>query len=426
MTDLRPKLAVLAALQSQPNFFGLDSFPVFGESAGRSFLQWMDRSGLALTFFRQLQNHAAIGRVSHLWQAALCQRLTANAARTRDMLAEARRINAAFTSFEVTAVTLKGITLSPDFCDDLTLRHQVDFDFLVDRSQVHRAADSIRSCGYLAASVNESGETSFLTPLTHIPSHNDDLYALQRQRQVDLHTSLWEPCPWLPLDVPQDCLDFARPQTIAGASYLSLSLEDKFLLQVLHAFRHSFRSWIRLSWLLEISKCLYNHRYDGVLWDRVIRRAGDSQLSKSIFAFVLGLVTRLFATQIPTTLHDWSADGRTRPLCAWLDHFALNWALSDWPGSLNNLFLAAEFISDPVLRTQYWRGRLVPGKTQTSLGPVAAHGTKNFLRLQVARASYVAHRAAVHLKDIAALPVQQFRWKRALESCRRPEFSDNC
>jgi hypothetical protein len=32
----------------------------------------------------------------------------------------------------------------------------------------------------------------------------------------------------------------------------------------------------------------------------------------------------------------------------------------------------------------------------------------------------------VHLKDIAALPVQLFRWKRALESCRRSGFDEHC
>ena len=342
------------------------------------------------------------------------------------MLEEAQRITAVFCSFGVTAAVLKGITLAPDFCDDLTLRHQVDFDFFVDRREVHLAAEALRSCGYSAISLNESGESCFLTPLRHIPSLNDDLYAIQRQRQVDLHTSLWEPCAWLPVQVPQDCLKFAKPKIVAGVSYLSLSLEDKFLLQVLHAFRHSFRSWIRLSWLFEMAKCMNNHRADEELWHKVVSRAGDTGLEKSIFAFVLGLTIRLFGAPIPDVIRRWCADAMTLSLCAWLDHFGVDWAISDWPGSLNNLFLTAEFIPDRGLRAQYWRSRLFPGRAQTSLGLVAANGAKNFLRLQVARVGYVAHRAAVHLKDIVALPIQQVRWKRALESCRRPGFDENC
>jgi Uncharacterised nucleotidyltransferase len=426
MTDAPTKLAIVAALQQEPDFAALKSLPPLESSTGRHLLQWLDRSGLALPFLRQLQHHNVTALLPDSWRGALCQRLAANAARTRDMLDEAQRLNAAFSSFGVTAAVLKGITLAPDFCDDLVLHHQVDFDLLVEPKQVHRAANALRSCGYSAASINEVGETCFLTPLSHIPSRADDLYALQRQRQVDLHTSLWEPCSWLPVEVPEDCLKLARLQNIAGVNYLSLSLEDKFLLQVLHAFRHSFRSWIRLSWLLEIGKCMQNHRYDVGLWRRVIARAGDARLIKSIFALVLGLVARVFRVSIPLVLSDWSAAATTVPVRAWLDHFALDWAIADWPGSLNNLFLTAEFIPDPALRAQYWRSRFLPGKAQTSLGVINPAGIKNFLRLQTARAGYVAHRAAVHLKDMAALPIQQFRWKRALASCRRLEFDEHC
>ncbi|MGB2633764.1 MAG: hypothetical protein WAM58_07495 [Candidatus Acidiferrum sp.] len=44
---------------------------------------------------------------------------------------------------------------------------------------------------------------------------------------------------------------------------------------------------------------------------------------------------------------------------------------------------------------------------------------RKFFQLQAARVQYLARRAAVHFKDIAALPRQQLRWKRALESSRR-------
>lgn len=425
MTDSQTKLAIVTALRQEPDFSELRSLPSPDSSTGRHLLQWLDRSGLALLFLQQLQRHSVMSRLSDSWRHALGQRLTANVVRTRDMLDEAQRLNAAFSSFGVAAAVLKGITLVPDFCDDLALRHQVDFDFLVNPAQVHQAADALRSLGYFAAHVNEAGETCFLTPLTHIPSSKDDLYALQRQRQVDLHTSLWEPCSWLPAQAPRDCLTLARPQNIAGTNYLGLSLEDKILLQVLHTFRHSFRSWIRLSWLFEIGKCLHNHQHDNQLWKRVITRAGDARLTKSIFAFILGLADRLFGATVPVTLRNWTADAMTLPLYAWLDYFALRWATSDWPGSLDNLFLAPEFIPDAGLRAQYWRSRLLPGKTQTSLGAVTTTGTKNFLRLQAARAAYLAHRAAVHAKDIAAFPVQLFRWRRALESCRRLGFNEH-
>ena len=426
MTDAQSKRAVLTALGYCPDFFSLRHLPEMRTKAGRSLLQWLDRSGLALPFYKRLLEYNAASQISGPWRHALCQRQARNIVRTRDMLAEIRRIHHGFRAFGVSAAALKGFTLTPDFCEDSSLRHQVDFDFLVAPASVKPAAEALRTCGYSTTSLNESGETCFHTPLRHIPSAHDDLYAVQRHRQVDLHTSLLETCAWLPVETPADCLENAQPRNISGQEFLCLSLEDAFLMQVLHAFRHATRSWIRVSWLLEIAKCMDRHQPDATLWNHVIHRAGNARLTKSAFAFVLGLVARLFQTPIPAALRSWTSEAMTLSMKAWLDHFAFDWAIADWPGSLSNLFLTAEFIPDPALRIQYWRSRLLPGKTQASLASVAATSPTKFFQLRAAQLSYVAHRAALHLKDIVSLPRQQFRWRRALASARKPVFDLNC
>jgi hypothetical protein len=426
MTNALLKRAILRSLQNEPDFSGLSSLPSLASRRGRIFLRWLDQSGLALPFLAQLQQLEALNQLAQEWRLALSARLTRNAERARDMLEEVQRIRAAFRSFGVTAVSLKGFTLTPDFCEHPYFRHQVDFDFLVERKSVRAAAEALCSCGYSYTHLNESGETCFLTPLKHIPSASDDLYGLQRQRQADLHTWIWEPCSWWPLQVPQDCLEKAQHQYILGADFLSLSLEDKFLLQVLHAFHHSFRSWVRASWFFEIAKCLEKHQDNVTLWNGVTKRAGSTKLMKSVFSFVLGLAERLFHCPIPSSLHSWKKESTTLSLTAWLDHFSLDWAISDWPGSLNNLFLAAEFIPDPDLRMQYLRSRLLPKKKSTSLGSLTPTSPAQFFRLQAARLGYVARRTAAHLKDIVALPLEQFRWKRALHSSRRLGFDGNC
>ncbi|MGB2633765.1 MAG: hypothetical protein WAM58_07500 [Candidatus Acidiferrum sp.] len=83
-------------------------------------------------------------------------------------------------------------------------------------------------------------------------------------------------------------------------------------------------------------------------------------MANSIFAFVLGLVARLFHTPIPTPLAVLTTDTTTLEMRAWLDHFGCDWALSDWPGSLNNLFLTAEFIPGLSLRVRYGAAGLFP------------------------------------------------------------------
>jgi Uncharacterised nucleotidyltransferase len=422
MTNSPHKRAVLAAISYRPEFSDLTLLPSLKSLAGTDLLRWLDWSGLALPFFARLQRHNAEEKLSTDWRRALAERAVRNAERTRDMLEEARRLNDVFASFGVSIATLKGFSLSQDFCDNLYLRHQVDFDFLVAPEDVREAASALYSLGYSTAHLNERGETCFHTPLCQIPSPDDDIYALQRQRQVDLHISIWESSSWLAVDTPLDCLQHARLHNTQGLEYLGLSLEDKFLLQVLHAFRHSLRSWMRVSWLLEIARCLEKHKDDEPLWNRVVRRAGPESLTKQIFAFVLGFVEQLFHTPIPASFQSWTAEVTTLSLRAWLEHFAVEWAIADWPGSLNNLFLAAEFIPDRRLRAQYMRSRLFPNKTRVSLGTVAANTPKQFLQLQAARLRYAVSRAALHLKDIAALPQQRMRWKRALGSSRGANF----
>src|SRR3984893_13273638 len=205
MSNAGYKGAVLAALSFKADFSGLDTFPSLDSKNGQQLLRWLDRSGLSLVLLRRLQTSEAAPSISAEWLDALAQRLARNLLRTRDMLTEFNRVNDAFRAHGVTAVALKGFTLAPDFCQDLTLRHQADFDFLVHQDSVGRAADALQRCGYSTSQLNKKGETCVLTPLRHIPSADDDLYALQHHRQVDLHTSIFEQSPWIQIEVPQDC-----------------------------------------------------------------------------------------------------------------------------------------------------------------------------------------------------------------------------
>jgi hypothetical protein len=163
---------------------------------------------------------------------------------------------------------------------------------------------------------------------------------------------------------------------------------------------------------------MHIHRHDDPLWCRVIQRASEDRLTKCIFAFVLGLADRLFDCRVPSTLLSWSLRASSPSMRTWLDHFSLDWAISDWPGSLNNLFCAPEFIPDRRRRLLYLRSRLLPRKGQTSIGAVAAsHGDSSW-NVNSARLRYVAGRSAAHLKSLLCLPWQHLRWWRALMLAR--------
>jgi len=416
MPDLQCKEIVLAALRREPCLARIETLPDAESRKGRRLLRWLDESGLALCFWRQLENFGAARRIAIDWQDALGARATQNLRRTEEMKKEFRRLRRGFGECGVRAVAMKGFTLVPDFCEEAHLRHQVDFDFLVEPEAVAKAAVVLCACGYSARQVKSNGETCFTTPLRHIPSHRDNLYEVQRQRQVDLHVGIWEESEWTSITAPSDGVKHAEVHVFEGEKGLELSLEDKFLLHVLHAYRHSLRSWVRLSWILEICRFLDFHRDEEALWNRITGRAGDSRAMKRAFAFVLGLAGRVFHAPLPRPMRAWMSEAMSVRLEVWLGNFGLGWALSDWPGSLNNVLVASELIDDSGLQRAYWWNRIWPGNAQTSIGNVECNDLRTRMKLQFARMGYLTERALLHVRDLSKLSVERKRWKQALEA----------
>ena len=418
MSDGKPKLSVIRALSLNPDLRRTPELPSLRSRQGTKLMQWLDQSGLALAFLKRTSSRAAGACLPDEWHNALEGRRKRNAIRLQDMLDEFQRLNEAFRSQRVQAVTLKGFSLVPDFCEDPSLRHQTDFDFLVAPGDVDAAAEVLRSCGYSTPQLSYSGESCFTTPLHHVPSRTDDLYAIQHHRQVDLHVSPTESSPWLQVDFPDHAEHGITPMNISGVRFHGLSLETRFLVQVLHAFRHSSRSWIRLSWLMEIGHCMDLHHDDDALWIRLLEQTGNGPLMRRIFAFILTLTHRLFESRIPPRIENWAMEGMTPTLRAWLDHFSEDWAIADWPGSLSNLFLTSEFIVESRLRKEYLLSRLIPKRERLTIETRNTDDLERPFTWQIQRWKYVAHRAGIHLGDLIRLPLEQLRWQRALDSAR--------
>jgi len=335
------------------------------------------------------------------------------------MLQEFGRINQALRERNIAVCTLKGFSLVPDFCEEPSLRHQTDFDFLVEPKNVEDTAQVLQSFGYSTPHLSKTEESCFITPTSHIPTERDDIYAVQPQRQIDLHVSVVENSFWVMPELPKDFLAHSEPATLARISFSRLSLEDRFLLQVLHFYRHASRSWIRLSWLFEIAHCLTAHSSNQDLWRRAILRAGNSSIARRIFALVLGLTQRLFQCPISHSLSVWSNSAMTTSLSTWLDHFSVQWAITDWPGGLTNIFLMQDFIPEQNSRNQYLRSRLLPRRTQSFLTKPTKKGSRDILRFRSEQIRYVVNRTARHCKNIGGLSLQWILWKRALHLARR-------
>src|SRR5579872_5287973 len=92
---------------------------------------WLDTSGLALYFLERFQSQGFSGAVDAGLVNRLRKKHADNEVRIGQMLEEFLALHRSFRKAGVRYAGLKGFTLFPDSCPDLSLRHLSDFDFLV-------------------------------------------------------------------------------------------------------------------------------------------------------------------------------------------------------------------------------------------------------------------------------------------------------
>ena len=110
---------------------------------------WLDASGLALYFLNRLQLLGIEDAIPAPTLERLRQSQADNCLRSASMLSEFCSLNEAFQAAGVQYANEKGFTLSPDSCPDASLRHQVDFDFMVDGDDLNICREILEQRGYV-------------------------------------------------------------------------------------------------------------------------------------------------------------------------------------------------------------------------------------------------------------------------------------
>jgi hypothetical protein len=382
-------------------------------------LTWLDHSGLSLYLFARLRDCDELGLLPPDFREALEQRFHSNCRRMEGMLDEFSKVNSELRSRAIPHAFLKGFTLTPEFCTDPTLRHQSDIDILVHPDSVGNATQALIASGYSLEGSEAGGGLRFATPLQYIPSAHDDIYRVSPHREAELHKSIWEETGHVSLTVPNDCLERTRSRKLRDIEFLSLSSEDMFLIQVLHAFSHLLGSWVRVSWLWEIRYFLQTRTRDEELWQRIIARAGDDLTLRKAIGLVLCLTTKIFGDPVPEALNDWCVQTLPDRVETWVRHFGTQWALSELGGSKVTLFIHEEFLND----TSKWKGyllrRLVPARGRPSIGRFEASDVTTLITGRVAQFMFVVQRMAFHTSEIFVLAREAIRWRQALQTSRK-------
>jgi hypothetical protein len=275
-------------------------------------------------------------------------------------------LNQRFDAAGVKYVAVKGFSLVPQFCPEASLRHQGDFDYLVDDQSLTAAQRVLADAGYFLKR-RSANELVFLMPSAQMPPLADDQYEAHAPHAVELRLAFWDSNShsvfWAEPDFSVDNITTHRWQ---GLTFRTLPEEDAFLLQVIHAFNHVLTGWVRMSWLYEIGYFLNQKAPDTLLWERIERRIGDDPLLHEMVGVVTGLSVLFFGALLPPMFKAWA---EIRPAVrTWIQNYARTWAFEKNQGDQFSLFSVAklvlflhqQYLSDPSARRHLTRTRLLP------------------------------------------------------------------
>ncbi len=285
-------------------------------------LSWLDDAGLAFYFMRKIKDTNATGAVPTWVTSRLEERFTANRQRVDEMAHRFDSLNRRFNDAGVRYVVLKGHSLIPDFCPDVYLRHQGDFDYLVDEESLPAAQQVVVEAGYRPKPSVSNQEFIFVTPGAGTATRSPEQYSAQSPHAVELHLDIWDSEQHRLPSMPRlFCVNRTRMHQRNGLAFPALPDEDAFLLQVLHACHHLFTYWIRMSSLFEIGFFLNQRASDTALWTRVEQRAGHNLMLREFIVVITELVANLFAAPVPLLVRDWGQDIRPATR-VWIENYA--------------------------------------------------------------------------------------------------------
>ena len=387
-------------------------------------LPWLHTSGLALPLLRTLRAHGSERLLPSDVRTRLELNQADNHARVDRMAEEFAALNRCFESAGIRYAALKGFALTPDYSPEASLRAQADFDYLVAPESLADTERALRAAGYLRRDRDASNVHVFFhsaRPL-RIPASDDDLYSAALPRRLELHTGLWNPGPELirPGSL-QTALDRTQLREWQGLRFPALADEDAFAFQILHALRHIFDFWCRLSLLLEIAYFLQRRAHDAEFWSRFVSRASGDPGLPGATGFVLPLAGGLFGASVPAALDDSLRDSTPRPVKLWAERYGRECALGNFMGDKFSLFLLREFMPDAVAWRKVWRRRLFPIHRPNRAAEATSPRISARVEAGFKQSLHVARRFKFHVVSGFRLGWELSRWERVLRSGSAPD-----
>jgi Uncharacterised nucleotidyltransferase len=345
----------------------LDQLSEFHHREWEHAVPWLHDSGLALYLLQKLKDANATDVLPNSTLRGLEENLAANRRRVTYMTRQFDFLNQKFDDAGVRYAVVKGFSLVPQFCPDASLRHQSDFDYLVDNQSLPEARSVLESVGYVLKR-HKTNEFVFLMPSAETPPPAEEQYEAHAPHAVELRLAFWDSdSHGVSLTEPEFSLDNIKIQRYQELAFHTLTEDDAFLLQIIHAFNHILNGWVRLSGLYEIGYFLNQRATDPLLWERIERRIGANPRLREMVVVVTELSAHFFGAPLPSTSRIWEGELRSA-VRIWIKNYARPWVFSRNRADLFSLFSAAkvvlflhqQYLPDARARTHLIRIRLLP------------------------------------------------------------------
>lgn len=373
---------------------------------------WLDTSGLALYFLDVVQTRRLRGAVDGVLIEKLQQKLVDNKVRLAEMLGELAAINRGFRKAGVCYANLKGFTLFPDSCPDLSLRHISDFDFLVDPADMDAARRVLESHGYqLAGSTARSLE--FRTA-GRIRTSLEGQYDADTRRSAELHIAMdglgnaGAPAGRDPR------LDRLNSWILAEGCFPCLNPVDQFIGQVLHLLGHLRHEHTRASWLLEFRHHVKTRARDATFWHMVRARAAERPEITIALGLSTLLATELFGAFAPPELHARAANGLPPLVRIWAELYGRRAVLADIPGTKLYLLLEDALRGvHPTKSPARTLQRLIPLRRPERMAAAARPASlRERVQREKAELEFLLFRMRFHLREGFRYLIESHRWRR--------------
>lgn len=379
-------------------------------------LQWLDDAGLAFYFLQKLKEVNAADSVPANVFSQLEMDFAANHQRTDYLRQRFSALNRQFQDAGVKYVVVKGFSLIPQFSPDAALRHQADLDYLIDEQSLPKAQQLLEKAEYCLKAPISDQEFIYLLPNIGEPKAGR-CYAPEFHA-VELHLDIWDSnLNRLPAMKRMFSVESAEIHEANALCFPALSEEDAFLLQVMHACRHLFTYWIRMSCLYEIAYFLARRVADTPFWNRIGERTSDNFALRELTVVVSEMAASLFGTPIPGLLEAWGKQVRPS-VRVWIDSYARHCAFSDlpvyrfdpFPRSKLILFLHQQY-EDRCAESHVVRNQLIAPTRLRRMGSDVKRDPLLLLSRRWWKRQRVLRRSAFHLLSGLRYGVEIPRWK---------------